>query len=79
MLNEAKTLGLREEDFKSALEYLEYNEWGLAFDTAISQMYEYNIKVDQSFYDRVSEIAAMMKLDEKEFLYMKELIRKTEI
>ena len=38
-----KNLGLPEADYNSALEFLEYNEYGLCFDNVVTQMYEYEI------------------------------------
>ena len=42
----ARILGLSENDLKSAKDYLVHNELGLCFDTIITQLYEYDIEID---------------------------------
>ncbi|HRH46022.1 MAG TPA: MafI family immunity protein [Pyrinomonadaceae bacterium] len=70
----ARDLGLSEKDITEALINLEYNEFGLAFDIIVEQMYEFEIKIDQEFYDLAMDICETMKLDKDEYQYLKELI-----
>ena len=51
-LNQAKILGLPIADSNSAEELLENREYGLCFDTIVTQLYEYDIKIDENFYQK---------------------------
>lgn len=71
----AQILGLNETDLNNAKDYLVYNELWLCFDTIITQMYEYNIEIDNEFYELISEIGKKMNLQCESYFFMKELIR----
>jgi hypothetical protein len=75
LVDSAHALGLRDEDAKNALGYLEYHEWGLCFDIVITQLYEYGIKIDVDFYTFIEQIGQEMKLPADEYSYMRELVR----
>jgi hypothetical protein len=59
----------------TAQEFVEYHEYGLGLDTITTQMYEYNIEIDQAFYETIREIADKMKLPPESYSHMKELIK----
>ena len=75
LIERAAELGLREEDIKEAKDFLEYNEYFLCFDQIVTQMYEYDILIDSSFYDLVESIAIDWKLETKRYGYLKENLR----
>lgn len=74
LINSVEVLKLTKEDIDNSKEYLENREYGLAFDTVITQLYEYEVEIGVEFYELVSEIGRKMKIDEKEYSYLKELI-----
>ena len=49
-LSKAKLLGLPDADYKTAEDFLFYNEYGLAFLTVVDQLYEYGMPVSSEFY-----------------------------
>ncbi|MGN7888391.1 hypothetical protein [Dyadobacter sp. 22481] len=71
----AEKLGLNEEDVKIATEIATYYEFGLAFDQIVTQMFEYEIEIDNNFYLLLTTNAQMMNLEEDEYVCMKDLIR----
>jgi len=71
----AKTLGLSEFDVNNATEYLINHEYGLSYDTIITQMYEYDLEINNEIYILISQIGKKMKLPDSDYLYMSELIR----
>ena len=75
LIKSAEILGLSNVDIKIAQEYLEYNELGLCFDTIVTQLYEYDIEIDNQFFLMVSKIANMMNLSQSHYDFMKDLIR----
>jgi len=75
LIEKAAELGLSEQDIKHAKEFLEYDEYFLCFDQIVTQMYEYDVLIDHSFYDSVESIAKNWKLDEKEYSYLKQNLR----
>lgn len=70
----AESLGLSAVDIKNAKDLLEYREYGLAFDTVITQLYEYEVEISSEVYEYIKVIAEMMNMPENEFSFMKELI-----
>ena len=64
----------RKEDKESARGLLLADEPGLSLDTIITQLYEYNIKIDMKTYDIIKHIAAQLNIKESEFGFLKELI-----
>jgi hypothetical protein len=74
-LDAAKELGLYEVDFGNAKHLIENREYGLAFDTIITQLYEYEIEIDQEFYNLIEVIAKRLNMPEGEYSFMKKLIR----
>jgi hypothetical protein len=71
----ARILGLDESDLKNAKDLLTHNEFGLCYDTIITQMYEYDIEIDIDFYRLISKIGEKMNLKIENYSFMKELIR----
>jgi hypothetical protein len=75
LIKEAEKAGLPEEDVLNAAEYLLYNEYGLALDILLTQLYENNIVIPANFYQRVEPIVLAIKLPVTEYSYIKELIK----
>ncbi|MEZ4928379.1 MAG: MafI family immunity protein [Saprospiraceae bacterium] len=71
----ARILGLDNRDLKNAEDFLMHSEFGLCFDTIITQMYEYDIEIDNEFYESISKIGERMNLKQESYSFMKELIR----
>jgi hypothetical protein len=71
----AKVLGLNEDDLKSAKDFLDHNEFGLCFDTIVTQVYEFDIEIDIAFYEAISKIGNKMNLPIESYSFMIELIR----
>lgn len=76
LIEVAQKRGLRSEVIQAAQEYLEYNEWGLAFDTIITQLYEYDFEIKEQDFKLIVDIAMKMELPEDEYIYINELITK---
>lgn len=75
LIKEAEKAGLPEEDALNAAEYLLYNEYGLALDILLTQLYENNIVIPADFYQRVEPIVLAIKLPVTEYSYIKELVK----
>lgn len=80
LIEEAKILGLPQRDLDNANDFLINHEYGLCYDTVITQLYEYDIEIENKIYSLISKIAKDLCLSEDDYLFMKELIRaETEI
>jgi len=75
LIEKAKTLGAREEDLHNSSELLEHDEFGLSLDTLTSQMYEYDVPIDEEYYKKVLAIAKLLKMEESEFSFLSSLIQ----
>ncbi len=75
LIEAAKELGLGDVDINNSTELLENTEYGLAFDTIITQLYEYEIEIDGEFYELIAKSAHKMKISEDGYSFMKELVR----
>jgi hypothetical protein len=74
LIDKARILGAENSDIESSIEFLEHREYGLAFDTIITQLHEQNAKIDSDFYALICEIASKMQLEEKDYIFIKELL-----
>lgn len=75
LISRCKSLGLPEKDCIEASSFLEYNEFGLAFETILTQMYECNILIELELYRKIQAIAGRMSLKSQQYEFMSELIR----
>jgi hypothetical protein len=71
----AEILGLPVKDINAAKEYLDHHEFGLCFDTIVTQTDEYGIKISKEFYQLIAKAGNKMDLSEDNYSFMKELIR----
>lgn len=74
LINQAQDFGLSVGDVINAREFLSNHEYGLSFDTIITQIYEYDIPINSDYYDLISNIGQKLKIDSKEYKFVKELI-----
>ena len=74
LIKRAEALGLDESDLRTSVEFLEHREFGLCFDTIITQMYERSIVIDPAFYELVSRIGNQMDVDEDHYTFLVNLI-----
>jgi len=70
----ANSFGLSLYDVANAKMFLENHEFELSFDTIMTQLYEYDIKIDNEFYILTLSTLDKMKIDKAKYEYVKELI-----
>ncbi len=70
----AEVYQARKEDVCHAREFIHYNEFELSFDTLITQMYEYEIKIDTKTYSLIESIGIQLKLSREKYFFMNEQI-----
>jgi hypothetical protein len=75
LIQSAEILGLRKDDLDIAKEYVEYNEFGLAFETVVTQVFEYDIVIGKPFYEIVTQVAELLRIDHSEYSFINELIK----
>jgi len=75
LIEAAEILGLRKEDLNTARELSDHGEYGLALDTIVTQLYEFDLEIDQGFYDLVQNMAKRMQISEEEYSFMTSKIR----
>lgn len=73
LLNECK-MKLPPDDISNIAEFIEHNEFGLAFETLCTQLYEYNIQISYEFFEMISLCGKSMKLEPSTWVPLKELI-----
>ncbi len=74
LIEGAVVLGLTEIDIKNAKEFLENREYGLCLDTLATQLYEYEMKINEQYYSLILECAREMHLKDEQYMYMRELV-----
>ncbi len=62
------------QDIEKITEMLENNEFGLALDILCTQIYEYDIKVDEQFYEDVKKVAEMMNIAKDSWEFIEEQV-----
>lgn len=75
LIERARILGLSDTDVKNAAEALDYFELEVAFDTVVTQLYEYEIKVDLEFLRQVDEICDEMGIGKDKYSFLIELLQ----
>ena len=55
---------LTEQDVANAMELVEDNEWGIAFDLVCTQLYEYEKTVPEAVFHEIVKLGRTMNLDE---------------
>lgn len=75
LIAKCRLLGLPEQDCVNANEFLQYHEYALAFDTILTQTYEFDIPINTELYQQIETIARRMSLETRDYSFMAELIR----
>jgi hypothetical protein len=70
----AQQFGLSDFDIQNLNELLDNWEFGLCLDTLACQLYENEIKIDEPWYRLFENAASKMKILEKNYVFLKELI-----
>lgn len=68
VIETARKFGLGNDDVNNAMELLDHFEQGLAFDTIITQLYEYEIVIDGEFYALIVHVAKNLKWPEEAYV-----------
>ena len=76
LIDMAEVFGLPAQDVLNAREMLEYNEWEVGFDTAVTQLYEYSIPVNKEFIDLANEAMKEMKIDSRKYDFINRLVER---
>jgi hypothetical protein len=76
LFQRATEFGISSDGQRIVNEYLEYHEFGLAFDQILYELHEFKIPINSLFYLQIEELATMMDLSKDNYLHMKELIAK---
>lgn len=74
LLNEINNK-LPKEDINRIVEFLENNEFGLAFETFCTQLYEFNIPISSTFYEKISFYGQSIEIHPSIWVPLKELIQ----
>jgi hypothetical protein len=75
LITEAKNFGVEEKGLQECMDLLEHGEFGLSVDHLATQIFEYDTPISASFFQKLSEIAKEMKMDESEYAYIAVLIK----
>jgi hypothetical protein len=73
LLNEIKQ-ELSIEDIKNIEEFIQNNEFGLAYETLCCQIYEHETPISCEFYEKISFYGTLIELQPSIWLPLKELI-----
>lgn len=66
---------LPSEDVKKVVELVENNEFGIAYETLCTQIYEYEVRITKKFYEMVSFYGESIKIQPSIWEPIKELIK----
>ena len=75
-IDHAKSFGLLNRDLENAEDFLENNEFGLCFDTIVTQLYEFDVEINEEFCLIADQIGKSLGLEPETYSYIKELIKK---
>ena len=73
LLDEVKN-GLSPNDFKNIAGFMENNEFGLAYETLCTQLYEYDLKISYELYEKISFCGKSIKIHPSIWMLLKGLI-----
>ena len=59
----AREIGLPSNDIDDIDEYLDHNEWGLAFEVLCSSIHQYGLKVSDEQYQKICDWGKQMEID----------------
>lgn len=58
----AREMGLPNNDIRDIDEYINHNEWGLAFEVLCSSIQEYDLKASDDLYQKLCELGEKMEM-----------------
>lgn len=61
-------------DIENITEFTEHNEYGLAYETLCTQLYEYSVPISSAYYEKISSLGPLMEINPSMWLSLKELI-----
>ncbi|MCW3111007.1 MAG: hypothetical protein JWQ09_5513 [Segetibacter sp.] len=73
LLKETSTQ-LTSEDIMLISEFIEHNEWGLAYETLCTQLDEYNAQISSATYEKITDLAKVMNIDSIIWQSLKNLV-----
>lgn len=59
----AQEIGLPSHDIQDITEYIDHNEWGLAFEVLCSSAHQYGFKVSDIQYQKICDLGRKMEID----------------
>ncbi|OFX44946.1 MAG: hypothetical protein A2W95_08215 [Bacteroidetes bacterium GWA2_40_14] len=75
LIERAKQFGLPTSDIRNANDFIDNQEYGLCFDIIVTQMYEYDIEIDNDFYELLIRIGDKLNIPPENYSFMKDLIK----
>jgi hypothetical protein len=75
LIEYSKALGLKKDDLNNAEDLRIHGELGLCFDTIITQLYEYGIKIDNDVLSLIRIIGRQLNITSNEHNFVEELLR----
>jgi hypothetical protein len=76
LIHKAGLLGLPSADVNNAQEFLDHHEFGLCLDIIIDQIYEYEIEIDNEFYQQVLKAADRLNIPRNRVNFIEKLLLK---
>ena len=55
-------------------EYVDFREWGVAFNLLCEQLYEFDIAISESEWEQIENIGKALKLEDYSWIELKELL-----
>ena len=74
LLNKLKEQ-MNPDDIKNIIEFIEHEEYGLAYETICTQLYEHRIKISHEIYNEISFLGQLIEIQPSVWLPLKELIK----
>ncbi len=71
ILDISNELILNDLHIREIREYLEHNEWGIAFETLCSIIETEYIKIDKKIYERISKIGKELEFEETDWNFLR--------
>ncbi|WP_156109397.1 hypothetical protein [Hymenobacter sp. APR13] len=75
LLSAAMALGLPPRDGANAKDMFDHAEWEVGFDIIVVQLYEFDIKITESFFQQAEAVASGINLPPESYNFLKVLIQ----
>lgn len=75
LVERASSIGLRAEDRNAMDDFIANHEFGLALDTLVTQLHEYDVEVPLDFYEEVEKLCILYGLQETDYTYLYQVVR----